>query len=670
MRLLALTGCLASPVGAQSYTLVTEPDQGLTAIYHLISSAKSTLDMTMYEFNDTQAEQLLAQAVLSGVTVRVILDQNLEKSANTPAYNYLNSHGVQVHWANPAYSATHQKTITVDGATTAIMTLNLTSQYYSTTRDFAVIENDRNDIAAIEATFDADFQASPVTPPEGDGLAWSPTNSQSAILSVIDAAKQSLLVENEEMSDTNIVNALMSAARRGVLVQVTMTNTSDEYSSEFNRMAAAGVRVSTYASTASLYIHAKVVLADHGSAGSQVFVGSENFSSASLTRNRELGLTLSDPAIMQSLAGTLTGDFNGGTPWPGGGSGFSLNVGAPSLTVGTGSAKTSTVTAAGFGNFNSAVALTASGLPSGVTATFTPPSIVLPGSGTATLQLSAQSSTAAGTYSIAVTGTGGGLTEVAGLSLTIVTIDVVNAASFQAGVVPGAWATIFATNLSPVTDNWTSSIVNGMLPTSLDGVTVTVGGQRAYIEYVSPTQINAVAPNAGPGTVPVTVSAPNGVSTTTMVIAQTVQPAFFQWGAYAVATHNDYTYAAKNGAFSETTVPAAPGDTIILWGTGFGPTNPTAPVGAEAPSGTTWYTASAVTVTLGNTPATVYGAALAPGFAGLYQVAIQIPESLADGDYPVVATVSGARSPDNVLLTVLSSIHSIGSGYTKRVRRD
>ena len=201
MRLLALTGCMVSPVGAQSYTLATEPDQGLTAIYHLIGSAKSTLDMTMYEFNDTQAEQLLAQAVLSGVTVRVILDRNLEKSVNTPAYNYLNSHGVQVHWANPAYAATHQKTITVDGATTAIMTLNLTSQYYSTTRDFAVIENDRNDIAAIEATFDADFQASPVTPPEGDGLAWSPTNSQSAILSVIDAAKQSLLVVFNESAE-------------------------------------------------------------------------------------------------------------------------------------------------------------------------------------------------------------------------------------------------------------------------------------------------------------------------------------------------------------------------------------------------------------------------------------------------------------------------------------
>jgi uncharacterized protein (TIGR03437 family) len=669
MRLLTLTGFLASQASAQSYTLVTEPDQGLAAIYNLIGSARSSLDMTMYELHDTQAEELLAQAASSGVTVRVILDQNLAKSNNTAAYNYLNSHGVQVHWANPAYAATHQKTITVDGSTTAILTLNLTSQYYTSDRDFAVIENDANDIAAIEATFDADFQNSAVTPPGGDDLAWSPTNSQSVILGAIKAAKYRLLVENEEMSDTNIVNALVSAARRGVLVQVTMTNTSNEYSSEINQLVAAGVQVSTYAATASLYIHAKVILADYGSSGAQVFIGSQNFSSASLTENRELGLTLYAPAILESVEATLTGDFNGGTPWPGSQAGFSLSVSPPSLTVSAGNSITSKVTAAPFGSFNSAVALTASGLPLGVTATFTP-SAISTGSGSSTLQLTASASAAAGTYTVTVTGTGGGLTETAGLNLTAATIAVVNGGSFQAGFASAGWVTILGTNLSPVTDNWSNSIVNGRLPTSLDAVTVTVGGQPAYLEYISPTQINAVAPNVGPGSVPVTVGAPNGASTTAVAVAQTVQPAFFQWGAYAVATHQDYTYAVKNGALPETTVPAAPGDVIILWGTGFGPTNPTAPVGSETPSGTTYYTASAVTVTLSNTPATSYGAALAPGFAALYQVAIQIPDSLADGDYPVIATVSGAQSPSNVLLTVRSSALALGSPGVKRMPRD
>jgi uncharacterized protein (TIGR03437 family) len=47
-----------------------------------------------------------------------------------------------------------------------------------------------------------------------------------------------------------------------------------------------------------------------------------------------------------------------------------------------------------------------------------------------------------------------------------------------------------------------------------------------------------------------------------------------------------------------------------------------------------------------------FGCALSPGFAGLYQVAIQVPASMADGDYPLVATVAGASSPDGVILSV------------------
>jgi len=87
-------------------------------------------------------------------------------------------------------------------------------------------------------------------------------------------------------------------------------------------------------------------------------------------------------------------------------------------------------------------------------------------------------------------------------------------------------------------------------------------------------------------------------------------------------------------------------------GSNFGPTNPAAPQGVETPEGVTYYTSSPVAVTLGGTPVSVDGAALAPGFAGLFQVAIQIPESMPNGDYALVATVSGARSPATVLLTV------------------
>ena len=231
---------------------------------------------------------------------------------------------------------------------------------------------------------------------------------------------------------------------------------------------------------------------------------------------------------------------------------------------------------------------------------------------------------------------------------------VVNGASFQPGIVPGSWFTIQGTNLSSTTNTWDKSIVNGNLPTNVDGVRVDVGGKPAYIYYVSPTQINALAPDVGTGSLSVTVTNGYGTSAPTTVTSQTVGPAFFLFaGKYAVATRLDFSLVGQSGAVpGVTTSPAKPGDVIILWGTGFGPTSPSAPVGVGVPSDKTYATANPVTVTVGGIPGQVYGAALAPGFAGLYQVAIQIPPSAPDGDLAVVATVSGTQSPGGTFITV------------------
>ncbi len=230
---------------------------------------------------------------------------------------------------------------------------------------------------------------------------------------------------------------------------------------------------------------------------------------------------------------------------------------------------------------------------------------------------------------------------------------VVNGASFQAGAVPGSWVTIQGRNLSSKTDTWDNAIVNGALPTILDGVEVMVGTEPAYIAYISPTQINALAPNVAPGTMPVTVTNSGQTSEAVNVQIQSAQPAFFQWGNYAVATRQDYSLAVKAGTFpGTTTVPAKPGDVIILWGTGFGQVSPAVPAGMETPSNATYNTATPVTVNVGSQSATVYGAALASGYAGLYQIAIQIPAGLSNGDYPVVATIEGAESPPTTLITV------------------
>jgi cardiolipin synthase A/B len=296
--------------GSGTLQVLVEPKAGVGAIYKLITGAKSSVELTMYELRDTTAEDDLAADAKRGVDVRVILDSHLEKSRNTSTYDFLAAHHVHVTWADSS-TTYHQKTLTVDGKTSVIMTLNMVSEDYSSTRDFAVIDTNHGDVAAIVSTFKADFAHKAITPPDGADLVWSPTNSQSSILAVITGAKHSLSVENEEMGDSTITDALVAAAHRGVDVKVVMTAES-EWDTAFNALVKAGVHVRLYAdSDKVLYIHAKAVVADGGGSDQQVFVGSENFSKASLGYNRELGLRTANKEVISVIGATLVADYAG-----------------------------------------------------------------------------------------------------------------------------------------------------------------------------------------------------------------------------------------------------------------------------------------------------------------------------------------------------------------------
>jgi cardiolipin synthase len=296
-------------------TLITEPNQGIGPIDAFLRSPKKTLDLTMYELVDTTAEHILAADASRRVVVRVVLDRNRERSANTPAYRYLSSHRVHVVWAPASYEATHEKAAVVDAghpdAKALIMTLNLTSRYYATTRDFAVVDRNKADIAAIETVFVADYRGrSRSATPHGHTLVWSP-GSQPALLALIKSAHRRLAVENEEMSAPAITAALVAAARRGVEVHITMTADRD-WDRAFSELTAAGAHVHVFPySSRALYIHAKVIVVD----GAKAFIGSENFSDASLDYNRELGLTMTNPAIVSTLASTLARDYTAAPAW-------------------------------------------------------------------------------------------------------------------------------------------------------------------------------------------------------------------------------------------------------------------------------------------------------------------------------------------------------------------
>ena len=331
--LLAVTGCKIDPpaaAGAGSAAdpaaqgpgpgltrvgaLIIEPTAGFSPIYGLINGARRSIDVTMYEFADTTAEHDLAAAAKRGVQVHVILDER-EKSLNSNTFSYLSSRRVKVVWSSSRFTYTHQKTLIIDGSKAVIMTANLTSEYYSTSRDFLVVDTNRADVAAITTVFDADFAHRAVRPGDGADLVWSPTDSQDKLLALINGATSSLRIYSEEMGDTTVENALVRAAKRGVDVQVCGENEDGEYDSAYTKLARAGIHISYYSSSTGFYIHGKVIEADYGTGHARMFVGSENFSRTSLEDNRELGLIISDSAVLSAMARTFAADFRNGHHW-------------------------------------------------------------------------------------------------------------------------------------------------------------------------------------------------------------------------------------------------------------------------------------------------------------------------------------------------------------------
>jgi protocatechuate 3,4-dioxygenase, beta subunit len=215
---------------------------------------------------------------------------------------------------------------------------------------------------------------------------------------------------------------------------------------------------------------------------------------------------------------------------------------------------------------------------------------------------------------------------------------VVHGGSYQPNVAAGSWISIFGSNLAPSSRPWASSdIVNGHLPSSLDGVSVSVAGQPAPVYYISPSQLNVEVPSTVSGSATVQVSNANGSATATVNVAS-MQPGFFQFRQqYIAAVRADGAYIGPANLIDGTaTVPAKAGDQLLLFGTGFGLTNP--PVASGDVVTAAVPLANPVKVHIHNTDAAVSYAGLTA--AGLYQINITVP-NLAAGDHPVTASVNG-----------------------------
>jgi len=313
--------------GTTAISIIVEPDgMGAAQLVAAINAAHTAIDVTMYTMSNTSIINALKARAQAGVSVRVILDgSTTNKSFNTPAKTTLTTAGAQVVWSNPAFTYTHEKTITIDGTSAWIMTMNATGTAPSENREYLALDTDPADVAEAIAIFEADFAMHAIAPT--GALVVANTNAKAELVALINAATTTLDVEGEEFSDLSsggIVEAVTAAAHRGVAVRVVIGNSSPDTTS-INRVKLAGGQVVVTGPTsgngtqAHPYIHAKAIAIDcAGPSGTATcakgYVGSENFSTGSLGYNRELGVIFTSPAELAKVAAAIATDFAAGTP--------------------------------------------------------------------------------------------------------------------------------------------------------------------------------------------------------------------------------------------------------------------------------------------------------------------------------------------------------------------
>ena len=227
---------------------------------------------------------------------------------------------------------------------------------------------------------------------------------------------------------------------------------------------------------------------------------------------------------------------------------------------------------------------------------------------------------------------------------------------------PGSWASIYGQNLIPgsIPEYW-----NGDYSTSLGGTTVTINNKLAYLSYASPTQIDLQAPDDDArGLVNVVAANSNGSTTATVTLAD--QSAAFSLlgdgkhaagiivrpdgsGAYGSGEHSYDILGPTGTSLGYKTVAAKAGEVVVLFGIGFGPTQPPIPAGQKY-TGAPAQASGDLSVIIGQTPvAAFFIGAESPG---LFQFNLTIPGGLGTGDQPLFGIANGVRTPPGVVIAL------------------
>jgi phosphatidylserine/phosphatidylglycerophosphate/cardiolipin synthase-like enzyme len=290
--------------------LMVQPDDGLQPLLREIDAAICSIDLSVYILSDPTIIEALGRAQRRGVTVRVMLEEHPYGGggAQEETRYQLEALGIDVQWSGSQTRFSHAKYMVIDTVVVVIMNQNLTTAAFATNRDFAVVTTSPAEVLQASSVFERDWNHEEINDPPGP-LILSPSNSRTRFIEIIDGATISIDFYAEIVRNTDIVAALQRAVDRGVAVRLVVDNSIDE---EMRRLLAGlveqGVEVRI---SSSLYIHAKLMLVDRVLA----IVGSQNPTSTSLDRNREVSMVVTDSIALDRAGTIFARDWLLGTPF-------------------------------------------------------------------------------------------------------------------------------------------------------------------------------------------------------------------------------------------------------------------------------------------------------------------------------------------------------------------
>ena len=302
----------AGSVSPPPRTLLIMPASGRAPIVALLDDATREITLKIYTVTDGTLIAALSRAAARGCRVRAILNRVRTdgRRDNEDSFARLEGDGVAVRWADQLrFSASHEKSLVIDGRVAMLGSFNWGERYFTDTRDYGVVTHVAAEVDAIAACFEADWAGMPFRPSESDALLWAPGIARHQVGGLIDAARHSIHLQHAVLADTTMLLRLTDAVRRGVAVRFLCAGGHGLH--EWNRSE-------TFASLRILHhaggrirrlkhpkVHGNLLLVDDAVAQ----LGSLHLQHAAFDTRRDLSIELHDPALVDALATRVRQDW-------------------------------------------------------------------------------------------------------------------------------------------------------------------------------------------------------------------------------------------------------------------------------------------------------------------------------------------------------------------------